>query len=359
MNSRVVIVNLLPTALLLLGLLILWRFLAVVQVGIMLIVLSMVLSAALFPIVRFLHERLRLPSAVAVFLTVIGALVALGAFVVLLVPTLVSELQETWKTLSQGGRLSQELSGLASNNTWVGRLLNSESPQELGKSLQGAPKPFTSALMQISANVIALVGYSFVVLLLLLYTLGRPEPLLRGLLGAVPDRQRARVAHITEEIVAQLRVWGSSMLFIMLTGGVLVWTGLTLLGVPNALAFAFLSALGELIPNLGPLIANGVPVLITFAGDPQKALWVALWLIGVQVIQGLFSPYLFSRTIQLHPVSIISGIVLLGTAFGLIGAFLTVPLLIIVKVIYEAYYLSRHDHSDVPEAQVSEILEQA
>ena len=270
-----------------------------------------------------------------------------------------NDLRETWATASRDGRFSSDLQRLTQGNPFLQRLLTSDTPAEIGATLRNAPKPFMNTIMQVSGNVFALLGYSFIVLLLMLYTLSRPEPLLQGLIGAVPNGHRGRATRATEDIVAALRVWGLSTLAVMASGGVLVWIGLVALGVDNALVFAFLSALGELIPNVGPLVANSIPVLITFAAEPQRAVWVALWLVGVQIVQGVFSPYLFGKTIELHPVSIIAGIVLLGTAFGLVGAFLTVPILIIVKVLYETYYLSRPDHDEVPEEKVAGILEEA
>ncbi|WP_027482854.1 AI-2E family transporter [Deinococcus pimensis] len=359
MGSRVTVVNLLPTALVLVGLALLWRFLSVVQVGVMLLMLSLVLSAALYPLVRFVNERLRLPRPIAVFGTVFGALAVLAAFVWFLVPTLMEQLGATWTALTHQGQFAADLRRYGDANPWIGRMLQSDSAAEFGRSLRTVPGPLMRGLMQVSSNLLALAGYAFVVLLLMLYTLGRPEPLLRGLIGAVPEKWRPRVVRATEDIVSALRVWGLSTLAVMASGGVLVFMGLTVLGVPNALVYAFLSALGELIPNLGPTVANGVPVLVTFAQDPGRAVAVAAWLIAVQVVQGIVSPYLFGRTVSLHPVSIITGILLLGTAFGLVGAFLTVPFLIIAKVLYEAFWLSRADLPEVPEEQVAEILEQA
>jgi len=359
MTSRVVVVNLLPTLVTVILLYVLWRFFAAVQVGVMLFLLGMVLSAALYPVVRFLHERVRLPRPIAVFMTVFGSLFLVAAFVWFLVPNLIAELREAWQTLTTQSQFSTELRRFSQANPWVDRLFASDTPEEIGQSLRAIPKPLLNVALQVSSNLLTLLGYAFVVLLLMLYTLGRPEPLLQGLIGAIPDQYRARATRATEEVVAALRVWGMSTLLIMTSGGVLVWLGLTVIGVKNALMYGFLSALGELIPNLGPTVANSIPVLVTFAENPSKALIAAVWLITVQVIQGVVSPYLFGRTVELHPVSIIAGILLLGSSLGLIGAFLTVPFLIIVKVTYETFYLTRPELSDVPKEQVEEILEQA
>jgi predicted PurR-regulated permease PerM len=123
--------------------------------------------------------------------------------------------------------------------------------------------------------------------------------------------------------------------------GVATWIGLMLLGVPFALVFGVIAGIGELLPNLGPLLSSIPPILVALAVDPKLALWVALLFLVVQQLENnLIVPLVMARTLDLHPLSVIFMVLAMGTIFGVVGAIIAVPITVIIKTLYEELYLN-------------------
>ena len=117
--------------------------------------------------------------------------------------------------------------------------------------------------------------------------------LVNGVLGAVPPRHRVRATHALAQILKQLGAWGRATMLIMLVTGTITSLGFWALGVNNWLVFGILAALGELIPTLGPIAATIPPVLFTLADDPQKALFVLIFVVAFQQFESyVLAPFL-------------------------------------------------------------------
>lgn len=180
-------------------------------------------------------------------------------------------------------------------------------------------------------------------------------PLVNGVLGAVPPRHRVRATHALAQILKQLGAWGRATMLIMLVTGTITSLGFWALGVNNWLVFGILAALGELIPTLGPIAATIPPVLFTLADDPQKALFVLIFVVAFQQFESdVLAPFLIGGAGELHPLSTTIGILLFGGVFGLTGAFLTVPFLIVIKALYQHFYLT--EAPDIPDAVAMALI---
>jgi predicted PurR-regulated permease PerM len=123
-------------------------------------------------------------------------------------------------------------------------------------------------------------------------------------------------------------------LIVMLLTGTVVYLGLSLLGLtyPSlqqyALVLATIAALSELVPVVGAFIA-AVPaiVLALVAGAPVAALWVGLFYLVFQQIQGNFvQPMVVNKVVGVPPLLVLLGLIVGAQLFGILGAILSVPL---------------------------------
>lgn len=179
----------------------------------------------------------------------------------------------------------------------------------------------------------------FFLIVVALYTLAAPKPLIRGLLSAVPPGQRAATTRAMTRIVGQLESWALATLALMVIIGIVCGLGLWAIGVPNALFFGILAGFGEGIPTIGPILSAIPPMVVALADDPGKAGKVALLFLVVQQIENnLLVPWLMGRNLNLHPVSILFFVFALGALVGVLGTLLAVPAAIITKVIFEEFY---------------------
>src|SRR5690606_962226 len=92
---------------------------------------------------------------------------------------------------------------------------------------------------------------------------------------------------------------------------------------------------GGFIPIVGAFVAGGVAVLVALVSVGWKgALIVLAIIVAVQQLEGnVLSPWLQSKSMNLHAAVVLLSVALGGTLFGIIGAFLAVPTVAVVAVV--------------------------
>ncbi|RJF71262.1 AI-2E family transporter [Deinococcus cavernae] len=353
-RERVHILNLLPVAMGVIAVLLALSFFGKVASALLAITLAIILATALNPAARFLERWL--PRPAAGLLTVLLALAAVVLLGFLTIPPTLKQLG------SLSGSVPATLPDLeAQLNRWVDTIpaISSVLTEDSIHRLVQQASTFAGKAARSVPNVVGtLVGGLFlglVTLAMVVFALSSPVPLVNGVLGAVPPRHRLKAARALAQVLKQLGAWGRATVLIMLVTGAFMAVGLLVLGVDNWLIFGLLAALGELVPNIGPIVATLPPILFTLVDDPQKALYVAVFALVFQQLEGfILAPFLLGGAGKLHPLSVTVGVLLFGGVFGIVGAFLTVPFLIIIKAIYQEFYLQ--DAPDIPDAVAMALI---
>ena len=177
---------------------------------------------------------------------------------------------------------------------------------------------------------------------LVIYCLASPQPLVAGLLSVFPAPQRARAEQVLGLILARLKAWALGTLLLGVIVGGMTGIGLFWLKVPFALVFALIAGVGELIPNLGPLLSAVPPVLVALAVDPMQAVWVAVLFLAVQQIENnLIVPLVMARAVDVHPLSVTFMMLAMGALLGVIGALIALPTVVVIKTLYQELYLKQ------------------
>ena len=131
--------------------------------------------------------------------------------------------------------------------------------------------------------------------------------------------------------------------------GIMIWIGLSLIGIPLATAISFLAAVFNLVPYLGPILGVVPAVLLGFTVSPLAAvLAVVVFTLANQVEAHLLSPLILSRNTNLHPITVMLAIMAGVGLMGLLGALIAVPLAAMIKVIMDDYVLTRPAFTGVP-----------
>jgi len=165
----------------------------------------------------------------------------------------------------------------------------------------------------------------------------------------VPVRWRPLYEDLTEKADRAVGGYLRGQLLITLTLGILIWLGLTVIGVPLATAIGFLAAIFNLVPYLGPIIGVLPAVLLGLTVSPlTSVLAIVVFLVANQLEAHVLSPLILSRSTNLHPVTVLLAIMAGLGLFGLVGALLAVPLVALVKVVLEEYLLTRPAYATVP-----------
>src|SRR4029077_6763308 len=134
--------------------------------------------------------------------------------------------------------------------------------------------------------------------------------------------------------------------------GVLSGAGFAVLGNPYAVLLGVLAAVMEFIPLIGPLVVAAVAVVIAALHDPMMAVWTALFLTVLRVVEDyVIYPRLIGRDIHLHPLVVILALLAGVELDGIAGIFIAVPVVALMTVVARHWLEWRgRDAEDAPAA---------
>ncbi|MBA3747108.1 MAG: AI-2E family transporter, partial [Solirubrobacterales bacterium] len=173
----------------------------------------------------------------------------------------------------------------------------------------------------------ALTG--LIIMLLLLFFFLKDGP---GIWGWVVEtfggRQRRRLDELARRSYDALAAYVHGLVLVGIADASLIGTGLVIIGVPLVGPLMLLTFLAAFVPLIGAFSAGLAAVLIALvSGGIVKALIVLALVIAVQQVEGhLLYPLIMGRTISVHPIAIVLGLATGGILAGIIGIFISVPI---------------------------------
>lgn len=143
-----------------------------------------------------------------------------------------------------------------------------------------------------------------------------------------PDKYRAYVLDLWKRSQKKIGLWMQGQLLLGVLIGVLVYLGLTVLGVPHALLLAVLAAMFELIPVFGPVLSSIPAILIGLAdgGVTVALLVIALYVILQQFENHLIYPLVVTKVVGVPPLLVILALIIGAKLAGFLGILLSVPM---------------------------------
>lgn len=215
--------------------------------------------------------------------------------------------------------------------------------------------PYLQGVLNSGGTVLASIGgvVAQVVLILLMsvYLMLDYNRVNASLLRAFPRPWQPRVLELSELVGTAVGGYVRGQLLIALFIGVFVWLGLTVVGIPSAGAIGFLAGAFNIVPYLGPIIGATPAILLalTLPAAGLKIIWVIVVFVAANQIEGNFlSPYILSRTTDLHPITVLLAILVGVALLGFAGALLAVPLVALGKLLLEKYYYPSRVYTDGP-----------
>jgi len=140
--------------------------------------------------------------------------------------------------------------------------------------------------------------------------------------------QRAVSGYVRGQVLFSLLMGAGATLGLYVLGLV----GIFPPGKQYAVAFGIFFGLMELIPYVGPVLGAVPPVLIALFQDPLSAVWVALFFVALQQLEGhVVAPQVFGRTLRINPLLVILALLVGGELYGLVGALLALPIAAVLR----------------------------
>jgi len=123
---------------------------------------------------------------------------------------------------------------------------------------------------------------------------------------------------------------------------------LLIIGIENAFAIAFICAILNIIPYLGPLISIILMIILSVTSSLDiflindfitNSFWLFTGFVFIQLIDNfLLQPYIFSSSVKSHPLEVFIVIISAGLLFGIFGLIIAIPVYTTLKVIYQSFF---------------------
>ncbi|MCY1702564.1 AI-2E family transporter [Deinococcus sp. SL84] len=205
------------------------------------------------------------------------------------------------------------------------------------------------ALLTSIATIGSVLGRLLIVMLMSVYLMLDYSRVNRAMLKMFPRPWQPRVLEFADLAGTAIGGYVRGQLLIALFVGTVVALGLSLLGIPSALAIGFLAGAFNIIPYLGPII-GAIPAILLAApmGITKVLLAVGVFLVANQVEGSFLSPIVLSKTTDLHPITVLLSILIGASVLGFAGALIAVPLVALGKLAVEKYYYSSKIYTEGP-----------
>ena len=346
MNSKIIANGILRAIAILTGVALLFYFLYKIQSVIVYIIIAAVLSLIARPLILFLRRKLKFPNTLAVVVTMLLFLGFIGGLISMFIP-LINKQSKNLALLDMQ-QLELNLENLLNqvNNYLLERGINifdQLKTIDVFSNFKAIPNLLNSVIGAVGSLSIGL----FSVLFISFFLMKDSRILNKGLLVLVPDNKEGRFQKSFDKIKDLLSRYFLGLVLQITILFVLYTIILLIFGISNAVVIAFLCALLNLIPYIGPLIGGVLMLTLTMTSNLEldfqteilpKTIYVLIGYIIAQLVDNFFSqPFIFSQSVKSHPLEIFLIIIIGGLLFGVVGMIVAVPVYTALKVILKEF----------------------
>lgn len=346
MNSKTIANGILRALGIVLSILILYNFLFKIQSVIIYIIIAGILSLIARPIILFLRIKFKFPNTLAVVSTMVFMLSLLTGLILMFVPLIAKQgeslsLLEVDKLQKNIQEIFTQITVYFSNKGID--VLSEIKNFDFISQFQEIPNLLNSVLGALGSLSVGL----FSVLFISFFFMKDSQLFTNGIMTIIPNGTEGRFSKSLEIIKDLLSryfiglILQISILFILYTIILLIF------GIDNAIVIAFLCALLNLIPYVGPMIGAVLMFVLSMTSNIGQdfqtqilptTIYVMIGYLIAQLIDNLASqPIIFSKTTKSHPLEIFLVIIIGGLLFGVVGMITAVPLYTALKVILKEF----------------------
>ena len=314
---------------LILGVILFWPFLTTILLGI-------VVSVLFFPLYQKLHKKIK-SSSIASILTVAAFVIILCLPLFFIATVVFNQAQNLYVWIAQEGALSGLM---AQGNQYLssmfpGTAINLES------SLAGIVSSFANNVGLLLSATLGSIFTLLLVLLSMFYFL-KDGPHWKEAMLSISPLSKGNDVQILEKLKNAINGIVKGYLLVGLAQGILMGLGMFIFGVPHAALWGVFAAIASLVPTIGTALVAVPAILFLFAmGNTGAGLGMTAWsVLLVGLVDNFLNPYIVGRSINIHPLlilfGVLGGVALMGPIGILVG-----PL--ILSFIYALLSVSRSE----------------
>ena len=348
MNSKLISNGILRAIAVLAAVLFLGYFLLLIQSVLIYIIIAAIIALIAKPMILFLRKKLKFPNTIAVVSTMVLFVSLIIGITGMFIPLVIEQgeslslLKTTALEENIGNLITQANDYFTSKNI---NILSELQGADVFASLKSIPNLLNSIVGALGSFSVGL----FSVLFISFFFMKDSKMFKSALLTLMPKGTEDRFSHSLEKINDLLSRYFIGLVIQITILFVIYTIILLIIGVSNAVVIAFLCALLNIIPYVGPLISAFLMIVLTMTSglgqdlDFQaeilpKTVYVMIGFIIAQVVDNFASqPIIFSKTTKSHPLEIFLIIIIGGLLAGPLGMIIAVPSYTVLKVILKEF----------------------
>lgn len=348
MNSKTITNGILRAIVILLAIALVSYFLFKIQSVIVYIIVAAIISLIGRPLVLFLRLKLKFNNTVAVVVTMILFIGVFIGLVGLFIPLIAEQGQKL--ALLNTTDLEENVQNLYNQIINYFEFNNIDVEQSIKDSGLLSKIDFALIPDYLNKVVSGLGSFSiglFSVLFITFFFLKDSKLFEEGIITFVPKDKETRSKRSFNKIKDLLSRYFGGLLLQILILFIIYTVVLLIFGIGNAIVIAFLCALLNLIPYVGPLVSAFLMILLSMSSNLgesfsdvilPKTSYVMIGFAIAQVVDNFFSqPIIFSKSVKSHPLEIFLIIIIAGILFSIVGMIIAVPTYTAIKVILKEF----------------------
>ncbi len=305
------------------------------------LVLSILLSIIFEPFIKIIEQKgmTRLAATILVFIVVGFLIYLIFSFIIPRLSYQINQLIEVLKNFS----IHDQIVAVEKE---IHKYLPFFKVGTLSKDVEGAIsiyivnsfKEFSTVL----GSIVSVIAILVIVPFITFFLLKDSRNIFRGILNVMPNKYFEMSYWIIKKVSLSMGRFVRAWIFDATFVGFCCGLGFYFIGIDNALTLGVIAGLGHLVPYFGPVI-GGIPAAIISIIQYGDLSHIPPLLIVIAIIyaidNGFVQPYVFSKSVEMHPIVIILLIIAGGQLFGVLGMLLAVPTATVIKTAAkETYY---------------------
>jgi predicted PurR-regulated permease PerM len=300
--------------------------------------IGLVVAWLLEPVVRYLHEK-KMNRILGTLLVYVVLMFVLYLVFNTMIPLFYEQIKEFTKVLP--GILEDVIDwfnnlfdGFKSNDLVNFDNIKAETIDSLQKTVVNLANDLPTTFVNIFKGTLSAFGTFALGLIIGFYLLFDFDNAGNVLFNIIPKKYRNEVKSLFIEVNSSLFGFVKGTLLTSLLVFVLSAIAFSIVGLQAPLLFALICAITNIIPFIGPYLGAVPAAIVGFSQGPGVGIVVCIVLLVIQTIEGNFiHPLVMSKTMKLHPVTILISLLIFEHFFGILGMIIATPVVAAVKLL--------------------------
>lgn len=315
------------------------------------LLLALVIVYVLNPVVSVM-ERRGLRRGWGTLITYLTIMTGVAVGLAYLIPVLIGQVEEFGKSIPD--LLERAQKGIVDFARGLGFQISGENIVSPFQPEGGQIGDFIGRIGSITATVVEVLVILVLAPVLAFYVLVDLPKFRQGVTAAIPARRRPDMQAVTAKLSSAIGGYFRGQFMVATFVAVASMIGLALVGLPYWALVGLVAGLFNLVPLIGPFIGAIPALFIAFSTPAANGLLLSprpgwplaiaasvVLLLVQQIDNHIISPNVMSRTVKLHPLTVMLSLLVAGTVAGLWGMLLAIPVVASIKIMLIHYWDTR------------------